>query len=50
MKKKEDKLEEIYYCFRYRCKRCPRDWVCEKKAKEKEKKGMINYDDKKMGL
>ena len=36
MKKKEkDRLEEIYYCFRYSfsCKSCPKSRECEEKAK-----------------
>ena len=29
--------EDIYYCFKFRCKRCPYDGKCEKEA-EKERK------------
>ena len=36
MKKKEDELEEIYFCFRYRCKRCPKAIECEEKEKKDE--------------
>lgn len=35
-KKKEDRLEEIYYCFRYRCKICPKAKECEDKEKKKK--------------
>ena len=36
MKKKEDKLEELYYCFRYKCKRCPKARECEEQVKREE--------------
>lgn len=37
MKKEEkDRLEEIYFCFRYRCKRCPKARECEEKEKKEE--------------
>ena len=29
----KDKKEEIYYCFRYRCKNCPKQRECEERAK-----------------
>ena len=38
-KEKKDRLEEIYYCFRYRCKICPKARECEKmEIKEKKSK------------
>lgn len=33
----KERLEEIYYCFRYRCKRCPKARECEEKEKKDEK-------------
>lgn len=42
MKKKEkDRLEEIYYCFRYSfsCKSCPKSRECEEKANKEKKDG-----------
>ena len=35
-KEKEDRLEEIYFCFRYRCKRCPKARECEEKLKKEK--------------
>lgn len=31
---KENKKENIYYCFRYRCKVCPKQVECEKEIKK----------------
>lgn len=32
-KDKKESLEEIYYCFRYKCKRCPKQRECEEEQK-----------------
>lgn len=29
-KSKKNKKSEYYYCFRYKCKRCPKQKECEK--------------------
>lgn len=29
----ENKKDNLYYCFRYKCKRCPRQVECEKEMK-----------------
>lgn len=31
---KKEKKEDIYYCFRYKCKRCPKNKECEKIIKK----------------
>ena len=54
MKKIEkDRLEEIYYCFRYSfsCKSCPKSRECEEKAKKEEtwKKKVKEKDSKESG-
>lgn len=37
-KNKEDKeKEDILYCFKYKCKRCPKDKECEEKQKQQVK-------------
>lgn len=33
MKTKDNKEIDIYYCFRYRCKRCPKQRECEEEQK-----------------
>lgn len=38
MKDKKNKKEEVYYCFRYRCERCPRNRICEEERKREEDK------------
>jgi hypothetical protein len=35
-KDKKESLINIYYCFRYRCKRCPKQRECEEEAKKEE--------------
>jgi hypothetical protein len=35
---KKDKEEKIYYCFRYKCKRCPKQKECEKELKKENAK------------
>ncbi len=35
-KDKEDRLEEIYFCFRYKCKRCHKARECEEKLKKEK--------------
>ena len=37
-KDKKDSLKDIYYCFRYRCKRCPKQRECEQEEKNLQKK------------
>lgn len=32
---KEDKPSSIYYCFKYKCKRCPKARECEKEINKK---------------
>ena len=34
---KEDKKEDIYFCFKYRCKNCPRKIKCDEENKKNEK-------------
>jgi len=29
-----NKKDDIYYCFRYQCKRCPKQKECEEKNKD----------------
>ena len=36
--KKDIKGEDIYYCFRYKCKRCPKQRECEIEMKKKERR------------
>ena len=38
MKNKKD----IYYCFRYKCKRCPKQKECEQETKKEQKKNAKN--------
>ena len=33
-KHEEKNKEDIYYCFKFRCKRCPRYSKCEKEARK----------------
>jgi len=33
---KNKKKEDIYYCFKFRCKRCPKSKECEKEATKKK--------------
>lgn len=32
-KDKKESLEELYFCFRYKCKRCPKQRQCEEEQK-----------------
>ena len=32
-KDKKETLIELYYCFRYKCKRCPKQKECEEEIK-----------------
>ena len=42
MNKQEDKketLEDLYYCFRYKCKRCPKQRECEERQERGDNNG-----------
>ena len=39
IKMKNKKKEDIYYCFKFRCKRCPYDGKCEKEARKNNLNG-----------
>ena len=34
-KDKKESLIDIYYCFRYKCKRCPKQRECEEEINKK---------------
>ena len=36
-KDKEEYLKELYFCFRYKCKRCPKQRECDEKNKDTKK-------------
>lgn len=38
----KDKKEDIYYCFRYKCKTCPKKLKCDEELKKDKKQTCKN--------
>lgn len=34
----KNKKKDIYYCFRYHCKGCPKERICEEESKKEDRR------------